>query len=155
MKRVGGSSCAAAHWCTSGGGAEGGGGEGGGGEGGGGEGGSEGGGGSPETVVASVKSTSHAIFAGAVPVALTRGRRLWRRTGVGTPIVRAPRTSMHNEFHPSLAFGWTMFSDMLVACSAAAFLAACFAAGVGPCTFFSRRVKATPSSTWSRARATL
>eukprot|EP00964_Phaeocystis_antarctica_P025662 scaffold14446_cov45-Phaeocystis_antarctica.AAC.1 len=33
--------------------------------------------------------------------------------------------------------------------------AACFAVGVGPCTFFSRRVKATPSSTWSRARATL
>eukprot|EP00964_Phaeocystis_antarctica_P027028 scaffold15215_cov67-Phaeocystis_antarctica.AAC.1 len=39
--------------------------------------------------------------------------------------------------------------------SAAAFLAACFAAGVAPCTFFSRRVKATSSSTWSRARATL
>ena len=35
---------------------------------------------SPETVAASVESTSHASFAGAVPVALTRGRQLWRRT---------------------------------------------------------------------------
>eukprot|EP00964_Phaeocystis_antarctica_P065767 scaffold39727_cov58-Phaeocystis_antarctica.AAC.1 len=41
--------------------------------------------------------------------------------------------------------------------SAAAFLAACFAAGVGPFTItcFSRRVKATSSSAWSGARATL
>ena len=45
---------------------------------------------SPETVAASVESTSHASFAGAVPVALTRGRQLWRRT-TG---VRAPTTSM-------------------------------------------------------------
>ena len=46
---------------------------------------------SPETVAASVESTSHASFAGAVPVvALTRRRHLWgRATGV-----RAPTTSM-------------------------------------------------------------
>ena len=57
----------------------------------------------PETVVASVESTSHASFAGAVPVALTRGRRLWRRTsGIGTPRVRATTTSMHSQFHPRL-----------------------------------------------------
>ena len=50
---------------------------------------------------------------------------------------------------------WALYGLCLaLACSAAAFLAACFA-GVGPCTFFSRRVKATSSSTWSRARATL
>ena len=46
---------------------------------------------SPETVATSVESTSHASFAGAVPVvALTRGRQLWGRT-TG---VRAPTTSM-------------------------------------------------------------
>ena len=51
---------------------------------------------------------------------------------------------------------WALYGlCVALACSAAAFLAACFAAGVGPCTFFSRRVKATSSSTWSGARAKL
>ena len=51
---------------------------------------------SPDTVAASVESTSHANFAGAVPVvALTRGRQLWgRATGV-----RAPTTSMPISTH--------------------------------------------------------
>ena len=79
----------------------------------------------PETVVASVESTSHASFAGAVPVALTRGRRLWRRTGIGTPRVRGPTTNMHRKVtegktrgRTPLAFGWTMFSGRLVVCGA-------------------------------------
>jgi hypothetical protein len=49
-----------------------------------------------------VKSTSHAIFAGAMLVARTRGGRLWRRTGIGTLRVRAPTMSMHSQFHPRL-----------------------------------------------------
>eukprot|EP00964_Phaeocystis_antarctica_P086733 scaffold54948_cov49-Phaeocystis_antarctica.AAC.1 len=111
------------------GGGESGGGLGGGGEGGGeggcGEGGGEGGGGFPETVVASDESMSHPIFAGAVPVALTRGCRLWRRTGIGTPRVKAPTTSMHRNVTEGkargctpLAFGWTMFSGSWVVCGA-------------------------------------
>ena len=44
---------------------------------------------------------------------------------------------------------WALYGlCVALACSAAAFLAACFAAGVGPCTFFSRRLKATSSSNW-------
>ena len=50
---------------------------------------------SPETVVASVESTSHASFAGAVPVvALTRGRQFWgRATGVREPTTSMPAST--------------------------------------------------------------
>ena len=70
----------------------------------------------PETFVASVESTSHASFAGAVPVALTRGRRLWRRAGIGTLRVRAPTRSMHRQFHPRLptADRWPNGASMIV-----------------------------------------
>ena len=93
-----------------------GGGRGGGGEGGGGEGGGSEGGRSiaPEAVVPSVESTSNVSLA--MPLALARGRGLWRRrtgalrVGGSAPLIAPPRAkaraatrSMHGQFHPGRA----------------------------------------------------